>query len=106
MKNRKIQLTFRFFKGAKKYFAVAVIASFITTVFNWCFLCYDVVYEQKIIRYCTSICSGYCSVFGNILSTDCQKIYGCRRGRRRIIYSSTGKCNRSPRCAGVWTGTV
>lgn len=34
MKNRKIQLTFRFFKGAKKYFAVAVIASFITTVFN------------------------------------------------------------------------
>lgn len=34
MKNRKIQLTFRFFKGAKRYFAVAVIASFITTVFN------------------------------------------------------------------------
>lgn len=34
MKNRKIQLTFRFFKEAKKYFAVAVIASFITTVFN------------------------------------------------------------------------
>ena len=34
MKYRKIQLTFRFFKGAKKYFAVAVIASFITTVFN------------------------------------------------------------------------
>lgn len=34
MKNRKIQLTFCFFKGAKKYFAVAVIASFITTVFN------------------------------------------------------------------------
>ena len=34
MKNRKIQLTFRFFKGAEKYFAVAVIASFITTVFN------------------------------------------------------------------------
>lgn len=34
MKNRKIQLTFRFFKGAKKYFAVAVIASFVTTVFN------------------------------------------------------------------------
>lgn len=34
MKNRKIQLTFRFFKGAKRYFAVAVIASFVTTVFN------------------------------------------------------------------------
>ncbi len=34
MKNRKIQLTLRFFKGAKRYFIVAVIASFITTVFN------------------------------------------------------------------------
>lgn len=34
MKNRKIQLTLRFFKGAKRYFAVAVIASFVTTVFN------------------------------------------------------------------------
>lgn len=34
MKNRKIQLTVRFFKGAKRYFAVAVIASFVTTVFN------------------------------------------------------------------------
>lgn len=34
MKNRKIQLTFRFSKERKKYFAVAVIASFITTVFN------------------------------------------------------------------------
>lgn len=34
MKNRKIRLTLRFFKGAKRYFIVAVIASFITTVFN------------------------------------------------------------------------
>lgn len=34
MKNRKIQLTLRFFKGAKRYFAVAVTASFITTIFN------------------------------------------------------------------------
>lgn len=34
MKNRKIQLTLRFFSGAKRYFAVAVIASFVTTVFN------------------------------------------------------------------------
>lgn len=34
MKNRKIQLTLRFFKGAKRYFIVAVIASFITTVLN------------------------------------------------------------------------
>lgn len=34
MKNRKIQLTLRFFKGAKRYFIVAVIASFFTTVFN------------------------------------------------------------------------
>ena len=34
MKNRKIQLTLCFFKGAKRYFIVAVIASFITTVFN------------------------------------------------------------------------
>lgn len=34
MKNRKIQLILRFFKGAKRYFIVAVIASFITTVFN------------------------------------------------------------------------
>lgn len=34
MKNRKIQLTLRFFKGAKRYFIVAVITSFITTVFN------------------------------------------------------------------------
>ncbi|MDO4602334.1 MAG: ABC transporter ATP-binding protein [Eubacteriales bacterium] len=34
MKNRKIQLTLRFFRGAKRYFIVAVIASFVTTVFN------------------------------------------------------------------------
>ncbi len=31
---RKIQLILRYFKGAKKYFLAAVIASLITTVFN------------------------------------------------------------------------
>lgn len=33
-KNRKLKLILRFFKGSKKYFVVAVIASLATTVFN------------------------------------------------------------------------
>ncbi|MDO4274097.1 MAG: ABC transporter ATP-binding protein [Eubacteriales bacterium] len=33
-KNRKLQLTARFFTGAKKYFAAAVAASFFTTILN------------------------------------------------------------------------
>ena len=219
MKNRKIQLTLRFFKGAKRYFIVAVIASFITTVFNsltpqifrftidsvldgdkypylaehlWVIAgalvgvamlsgaamffsrfftaragenfaenmrnalyahvqrlpsawhdknqtgdiiqrCTSdvevirnfvvtqllevfrtvfligvsfVVYEQKIIRYCTSICSCYCSIFGSVLPSDCKKIYRRGRGGGGIVYCSSGKCNGSARCPGIWKRTV
>jgi uncharacterized membrane protein YcaP (DUF421 family) len=34
MKNHKVKLIFRFFKGAKRYFIAAVIASLFTTVLN------------------------------------------------------------------------